>query len=194
MGQGPAAGEGIGCRRCSSRVGRGRRAAPPSLRRRQVGDIGGGEVGAGAVQTCGVAPPAGGVAGDVDADFHHQLGLHQRDVQRLPGAPPGGERSSPSRDGRAGPERVGRRTCCWPSGRGWWCGRWGRRIPVRSVWSRGRWPMPPTRLVGGRRPGRGRGIPSLRVRRRGRGVPPARDAGRRGPECPRALQPGRRSA
>ncbi|WP_261384185.1 hypothetical protein [Streptomyces sp. T12] len=23
-------------------------------------------------------PPAGGVAGDVDADFHHQLGFHQR--------------------------------------------------------------------------------------------------------------------
>ncbi|MFF4963148.1 hypothetical protein [Streptomyces sp. NPDC001222] len=39
-----------------------------------------------------MAPPAGGIAGDVDADFHHLLGFHQRDVQRLPAAPPEGER------------------------------------------------------------------------------------------------------
>ncbi|WND15878.1 hypothetical protein [Streptomyces violaceus] len=37
-------------------------------------DIGGREVGAGAVQACEVAPPAAGVAGDVDADLHDQLG------------------------------------------------------------------------------------------------------------------------
>lgn len=36
-----------------------------------VGDVGGGEVGAGAVPACGVAPSAGGVAGDVDVAFHH---------------------------------------------------------------------------------------------------------------------------
>ncbi|MEU3445393.1 hypothetical protein ABZ755_34260 [Streptomyces griseoincarnatus] len=38
-----------------------------------------------------VPPPrrAGGVAGDVDADFHHQLGFHQRDDQMLLAAPPG---------------------------------------------------------------------------------------------------------
>jgi hypothetical protein len=40
----------------------------------------------------GVAPPAGGVAGDVEADLDHQHGFHQRDVQRFPGAPPGGKR------------------------------------------------------------------------------------------------------
>lgn len=46
------------------RVGGGLRAVPPSAwRRRPAGDVGGGEVGAGAVQVCGVAPPAGGVAG-----------------------------------------------------------------------------------------------------------------------------------
>lgn len=46
--------------------------------RRQVGYVGGGEVEAGAV------PATGGVTGDVDADFHHQLGFHQRDIQCLP--------------------------------------------------------------------------------------------------------------
>jgi len=61
-------------------------------RRRQAGDVGRGEVGAGAMPACGVAPPAGSVAGDVDADFHHQLGFHQRDDQFLLAAPPGGER------------------------------------------------------------------------------------------------------
>ncbi|MET7738519.1 hypothetical protein ABZT02_45835 [Streptomyces sp. NPDC005402] len=62
---------------------------PPSVRRRrQAGDVGEGEVGAGAVQACGLAPPAGAVPGDVDADFHHQLRFHQRDVQRLPAAHP----------------------------------------------------------------------------------------------------------
>ncbi len=40
------------------------------------------------MQACGVAPPAGGIAGDIDAYFHHQLGFHQRDVQRLPAALP----------------------------------------------------------------------------------------------------------
>ncbi|MDQ0710609.1 alkylation response protein AidB-like acyl-CoA dehydrogenase [Streptomyces luteogriseus] len=34
------------------------------------------------VQACGVAPPAGGVAGDVGADFH------SRDVRRFRAAPP----------------------------------------------------------------------------------------------------------
>lgn len=37
---------------------------------------------------CRVAPSAGDVAGDVDADFHHRLGFHQRDVQSLPAAHP----------------------------------------------------------------------------------------------------------
>jgi hypothetical protein len=30
-----------------------------------------------------MAPAAGGIAGDVDATFPHQLGLHQRDGQLL---------------------------------------------------------------------------------------------------------------
>jgi hypothetical protein len=48
-----------------------------------------GEVGAGAVPACGVVPPDGDVAGDVDAEFHHQLGFHQRDVLLFPPAPCG---------------------------------------------------------------------------------------------------------
>ncbi len=36
-----------------------------------------------------MAPPAGSVAGDVDADFHHKLGFHQRDVQLFLPAPRG---------------------------------------------------------------------------------------------------------
>ncbi len=39
-------------------------AAAPSC-----GGVGGGEVGAGAVAACGMSPPAGGVASDVDTDF-----------------------------------------------------------------------------------------------------------------------------
>jgi hypothetical protein len=39
-----------------------------------------------------VAPAAAGVAGDVHANLNDQLGLHERDSQRLSGAPPGGER------------------------------------------------------------------------------------------------------
>lgn len=38
---------------------------------RDAGDVGGGEVGAGAVPSDGVAPAAGAVAGDVDADLTH---------------------------------------------------------------------------------------------------------------------------
>jgi hypothetical protein len=49
-----------------------------------------------------VPPAAGGVAGDVDADFHHQLGFHQRDVQRLAVAHPA-EKASPSMEARAEP-------------------------------------------------------------------------------------------
>jgi hypothetical protein len=43
---------------------------------RQAGDVGGGEVRAGVVPARGMVPSAGGVTGDVDADFHHQLGFH----------------------------------------------------------------------------------------------------------------------
>lgn len=39
-----------------------------------------------------MAPPAGGITGDIDAGFHHKPGLDQRDVQLLPAAPSGGER------------------------------------------------------------------------------------------------------
>lgn len=66
--------------------------------------FGGGEVGAGAVPTRGMAPPAGGVTGDIDADFHHQPGLRQRDVQLLPAAPSGGER--PARPRMPAPSRL----------------------------------------------------------------------------------------
>jgi hypothetical protein len=55
------------------------------------------------VPACGVAPPTGGVTGDVDADFHHHLRFHERDVQRLAPAPPGGER--PACPGVAAPAR-----------------------------------------------------------------------------------------
>lgn len=65
---------GIGARAAGLRVGRA--AAPPSVRRRrQAGDVSGLEVGAGAVQACRMAPLAGSVAGDVDDNFHHQLGF-----------------------------------------------------------------------------------------------------------------------
>jgi hypothetical protein len=91
--------EGTGGMGCAAAVGdHGARstgcasAGPPRLWRCHAGDIGGGQVGAGTVQACGMAPPAGGIAGDVDADFHHQVGFHQRDAQRLPAAPPYGER------------------------------------------------------------------------------------------------------
>lgn len=73
-------------------------------RRRQEGNVGGREVGAGTVPTRGVAPPAGGVTGDIDADFHHQPGFRQRDVQLLPAAPPGGER--PARPRMPAPSRL----------------------------------------------------------------------------------------
>jgi hypothetical protein len=74
-----------------------RRPGPPRPRRVSAAVTSGGghrrgEVGTGTVAACEVAPPAGGVAGDVDADFHHQLGFHQRDDQFLLAAPPGGER------------------------------------------------------------------------------------------------------
>lgn len=74
----------------SLRVGRGRRvrAASPG-QRREAGKAVGGEVGRGAMPACGVAPPAGGIPGDVDADFHHQIGFHQRDDQLFRAAPPG---------------------------------------------------------------------------------------------------------
>lgn len=82
---------------------------------RSSGGRRGGEVGAGAVQACGVAPPAGSVAGDVDADFHHQLGFYQRDVQCFASAPLGGERPArprmavPGRSKLAGDRGAGRR-------------------------------------------------------------------------------------
>ncbi len=86
-------------------VARSRRTRSPLWRRRQEGNVAGGEVSAGAVQACGVAPPAGGATSDVDVDLHHQLGTHQRDGQRLPGAPPGRER--PAGPGVSGPGRSG---------------------------------------------------------------------------------------
>jgi hypothetical protein len=60
-----------------------------------------------------LAPAAGAVAGDVDADFHRQLGAYERDVQRLPRAPAGGERPArprvipPPRYEQAGERRAG---------------------------------------------------------------------------------------
>lgn len=85
-----------------------------SVRRgRQAGDVAGGEVGAGTVPACGMSPPAGGVAGDVDADFHHQLGFHQRDVELLLAAPPDRERPAcPRMTAPPRSEQTGdRRTC-----------------------------------------------------------------------------------
>ncbi len=58
-----------------------------------------------------MAPPAGGVTGDVDAHFHHQLGFHQRDDQFFLAAPPGGER--PARPRMTAPpssQKVGDRS------------------------------------------------------------------------------------
>ncbi len=83
------------------------------LRRCEWRNVGGGEVGAGAVQTCGVAPSAAGATGDVDADFDHDLGLHERDRQGFSAAPaceerparpwvPRGGRCEEARDRRAG--------------------------------------------------------------------------------------------
>ncbi|MEV2235500.1 hypothetical protein AB0H69_44075 [Streptomyces phaeochromogenes] len=46
-----------------------------------------GEVLAWAVPADGVAPASGSVAGDVDPDFHDQLGPDRGDVQRFPGGP-----------------------------------------------------------------------------------------------------------
>ncbi len=87
--RGRGRGSGRAHRYCASAGGL--RAVPPSVWRRcSAGDLGGREVRAGAVQASGVAPPARGVAGDVDADFNHQLGFHQRDVSTA--APPGGKR------------------------------------------------------------------------------------------------------
>ncbi|MEV7864247.1 hypothetical protein AB0O86_37220 [Streptomyces hirsutus] len=60
-----------------------------------------------------MAPLAGGVAGAVDADFHHQLGFHQRDDQVFLAATPGGER--PARPRMTVPprsEQVGNRDTC----------------------------------------------------------------------------------
>ncbi|WP_333738980.1 hypothetical protein, partial [Streptomyces sp. IBSBF 2806] len=58
-----------------------RRPGPPRPAAVSAAALGVGEVRARTVPACGMPPPAGGVAGDVDADFHHQLGFHQRDVQ-----------------------------------------------------------------------------------------------------------------
>jgi hypothetical protein len=52
-----------------------------------------GHVGARTVQPYGVAPPAGGVAGDVHGDLHHQLRVDERDVRDVAAAPPSGERT-----------------------------------------------------------------------------------------------------
>ncbi|MFC8364200.1 hypothetical protein ACFUIY_30505 [Streptomyces griseorubiginosus] len=58
-------------------------------------------------------PPAGGVAGDVGADFHHQLGFHQRDVLLFLAAPTGGEPPArPRMTAQTSSEQAGdRRTC-----------------------------------------------------------------------------------
>jgi hypothetical protein len=60
----------------------------PSSTGRDAGDIGGGEVGAGAVPADGVAPAAGAVAGDVDTDLANHVRLYEGDVQRFAAAPP----------------------------------------------------------------------------------------------------------
>jgi hypothetical protein len=60
----------------------------------------------------GVPLPAGGVAGDVDADFRHKLGFHQRDDQLFLAAPPGGtatplmQRLDRPDEGRSGVQRL----------------------------------------------------------------------------------------
>lgn len=95
-----------------------RRASAPS-----GGNAGGGEVGPGAVPARRTAPPAGGITGAIDADFHHRLEFHQHDVQLFPAAPPGAERPCPSTDARAVPHRAGRRPQRLPGGRGSWCRR-----------------------------------------------------------------------
>ena len=114
MGGADAAGDRGALARVARRRGRHARAASVR-RRRPTGDVGGGEVGAGTVQACGVAPLAGGITGDIDADFHHQPGLDQRDVQSLPAAPSGGER--PARPRMPAPprlEQAGDRSTCRP--------------------------------------------------------------------------------
>lgn len=52
----------------------------PSSSGRDAGDVGGGEVGAGAVPADGVSPAAGVVAGDVDADFADHVRLYEGDL------------------------------------------------------------------------------------------------------------------
>ncbi|MFD7772251.1 hypothetical protein [Streptomyces sp. NPDC059787] len=41
-----------------------------------------------------MAPPAGGIAGDVDVDFHHGIRPYEGDVQNVAAAPPGRERAA----------------------------------------------------------------------------------------------------
>jgi hypothetical protein len=52
------------------------------------GDVTGGDIGAGAMPSCGMAPAPGTISRDVDANLYHQLGLHDSDVQCLARAPP----------------------------------------------------------------------------------------------------------
>lgn len=78
---------------------------------------------AGTVPACEMSPSAGGVMGDVDADFRHQLRFHQRDVQLFLAAPPGVERPARPRMTAPPSEREGRWPPHLPSGRGPWCGR-----------------------------------------------------------------------
>lgn len=80
----------------------------------------------------------GGIAGDVDADFHHQLGLHQVDVQMLPAAPPGRER--PARPRMPGPgavEHPGRPPSRPSNSVRWLCTR-GRALSAGQVSRTGR--------------------------------------------------------
>jgi hypothetical protein len=69
------------------------------------------------VEVCGVSLPAGGITGDVAPDTSSEF--HQRDVQRFPAGPPGGER--PARPGMAvlGPgEQAGDHSACRLGGGG----------------------------------------------------------------------------
>lgn len=85
--------EGVGVRAAEHvAIGVGRTVAPTSAQGWETRGVGGLAVGTGTVQARGASPAAGGVAGDVDADLHNQLGADQRDLQRLAGAPPCGGR------------------------------------------------------------------------------------------------------
>jgi hypothetical protein len=57
-----------------------------SLSAAASGGVGGGEAGAGVAPACGMAPPAGGVAGDATPACTTSSGSTRSDVQRLPAA------------------------------------------------------------------------------------------------------------